>query len=75
MPSSAKSSLTNFRKVNPKIYSHLEDQQFQLNNKDIYYPSSTSSKKSQKVAGYRIIRQIIPGPNSTAAEIEKALER
>jgi len=47
----------------------------QLNNNNIYYPSSNSSKKSQKVAGYRIIRQIIPGPNSTAAEIEKALAR
>jgi hypothetical protein len=59
-----------------KIYAHhtMEDSG-QLNNNNIYYPSSNSSKKSQKVAGYRIIRQIIPGPNSTAAEIEKALAR
>ncbi len=60
-----------------KIYAHhtMEDSGQLNNNNNIYYPSSNSSKKSQKVAGYRIIRQIIPGPNSTAAEIEKALAR
>jgi hypothetical protein len=40
---------------------------------DVYYTPSPSRKS--KVAGYRIIRQIIPGPNSTPADIEKALAR
>lgn len=32
-------------------------------------------QQQQKIAGYRIIRQIIPGPNTTSADIEKALAR
>lgn len=35
----------------------------------------SSNSRKQKVAGYRIIRQIIPGPNTSQAEIEKALSR
>jgi len=59
-----------------KIYANSRmEEASQLNTKDIYYPSSNTSKKGQKVTGYRIIRQIIPGPNSTPAEIEKALVR
>lgn len=40
---------------------------------EIYYTPNPNRKS--KVAGYRIIRQIIPGPNSTPADIEKALAR
>jgi len=37
--------------------------------------SSPQNVKTPKVAGYRVIRQIIPGPNSTQADIEKVLSR
>ena len=40
---------------------------------DLY--SSQHQLKKPKVAGYRVIRQIIPGPNSTQADIEKVLSR
>ena len=40
---------------------------------DLY--SSPQNVKTPKVAGYRVIRQIIPGPNSTQADIEKVLSR
>lgn len=36
---------------------------------------SNKNSKHAKIAGYRIIRQIIPGPNSTSNDIEKALAR
>ncbi len=44
----------------------------QPTTESIYY---SGKKSNPKIAGYRIIRQIIPGPNSTPAEIEKALAR
>lgn len=44
-------------------------------NQDLFMPQLTSLNKSSKVAGYRIIRKIIPGPNSSSADIEKALAR
>lgn len=47
-------------------------------NEPVYHSSPVYSKKSTKhakIAGYRIIRQIIPGPNSTSIDIEKALAR
>ena len=59
---------------NHSFSSDIRENQIQMNNQDIYYPSSNTSSK-KKVAGYRIIRQIIPGPNSTPAEIQKALAR
>lgn len=51
----------------PDIYClpHQQQQQQQL----------LQQQKKPKVTGYRIIRQIIPGPNATAADIEKALAR
>lgn len=36
---------------------------------------SKSAKQVPKIAGYRIIRQIIPGPSSTPSDIEKAIAR
>lgn len=33
----------------------------------------STSSGAPKIAGYRIIRQIIPGPNSKPADIERAL--
>lgn len=47
-------------------------------NEPIYHSSQVYTKKNTKqakIAGYRIIRQIIPGPNSTPIDIEKALAR
>ncbi|CAF0892850.1 unnamed protein product [Brachionus calyciflorus] len=47
-------------------------------NEPVYqsHPVYTSkSSKQQKIAGYRIIRQIIPGPSSTPSDIERALAR
>lgn len=35
--------------------------------------SMSTSSGAPKIAGYRIIRQIIPGPNSKPADIERAL--
>lgn len=40
-----------------------------------FYKPQNSIKKNSKVAGYRIIRQIIPGPNSSSTDIQKALAR
>lgn len=47
-------------------------------NEPCYQPSqiyANKNSKQTKIAGYRIIRQIIPGPNSTPIDIEKALAR
>ena len=38
---------------------------------DMY--NANQPKKGKKIAGYRIIRQIIPGANSSQADIERAL--
>ena len=64
---------------------HIQQQHqhsYQHQSSDSYGPGQHGHQqqhpqtgRSPKVAGYRIIRQIIPGPHSTQAEIERALAR
>lgn len=39
------------------------------------HAATSEVKKQPKVAGYRVIRQIIPGPHSSQADIDRALSR
>ena len=44
-----------------------------FNINDLYQLNNNNNKS--RLAGYRIIRQIIPGPNSSEADIERAIAR
>lgn len=72
-PSSEQSEI--YAPPNTQIYASPSHQTLQqvFVPPEVYY--TPSSNRKSKVAGYRIIRQIIPGPNSTPADIEKALAR
>jgi mRNA-degrading endonuclease RelE of RelBE toxin-antitoxin system len=61
------------------IYSPVSslNQNITQQNDGVYYTPQyqQNGTNRSKIAGYRIIRQIIPGPNSSQAEIERALLR
>jgi hypothetical protein len=62
------------------IYSPINflNQNLCQSNDGVYFShqyQQNEAKNKSKIAGYRIIRQIIPGPNSSKAEIERALLR
>jgi hypothetical protein len=62
--------LSNNNNKNPRFFNinDLYGQQQQVT-------MSANNNPKSRVAGYRIIRQIIPGPNSTEADIERAIAR